>query len=321
MPRFKINHITKYSYQVSVIDSANQVILFPLQDEFQEVVKQRLKITNDPPVERYIDYYGNEVGLFMHAEPHTELVIDSRIEVVTHPRQMPVDTVPKEEQWEQLVGLRNEVPFIDFYNVGRFEAQDEIRAIVEGFDHKMTPLEVSRALNQYVYENFKYITGITSVETTLEEVWNLKAGVCQDFAHMLLVMLRMLGIPSRYVSGYICPNKNGMRGEGATHAWVEAYIPYYGWLGLDPTNNCVANELHVRLAVGRNFGDCSPVKGSYKGTAKHVLHVGVSVSYEDGHRHEENVAVLAPQVPLANGKHNEDVNSYRRHLEMMQQQQ
>src|SRR5689334_4532121 len=109
MPRFKINHITKYSYQVSVIDSANQVILFPLQDEFQEVVKQRLKITNDPPVERYIDYYGNEVGLFMHAEPHTELVIDSRIEVVTHPRQMPVDTVPKEEQWEQLVGLRNEV--------------------------------------------------------------------------------------------------------------------------------------------------------------------------------------------------------------------
>ena len=78
MPRFKINHITKYSYHVPVIDSANQVILFPLQDEYQEVVKQKLKITNDPPVERYNDYYGNEVGLFMHAEPHTELVIDPR---------------------------------------------------------------------------------------------------------------------------------------------------------------------------------------------------------------------------------------------------
>ena len=95
--------------------------------------------------------------------------------------------------------------------------------------------------------------GITNVETTLDEAWKLKAGVCQDFAHILLVMLRMLSIPARYVSGYICPNKNGMRGEGATHAWVEAYIPFYGWLGFDPTNNCFVNDLHVRLAVGRNF--------------------------------------------------------------------
>ncbi len=320
MPRFKIKHVTKYSYQIPVIDSANQVILFPLQDEQQEVVKQKLKITNDPPVERYIDYYGNEVGLFMHAEPHTELVIDSSIEVITYPRMMPVDNVAKEEQWEHLISLKNEVPFIDFYNVGRFEAQDEIRKIVEGYDHSNTPLEISKALNGYVYKTFKYITGITSVETTLDEIWELKAGVCQDFAHMLLVMLRMLGIPARYVSGYICPNKNGMRGEGATHAWVEAYIPFYGWLGMDPTNNCIANELHVRLAIGRNFSDCSPVKGSYKGTAKHVLHVGVSVSYEDGHRHDDNMAVLTPQQPVENGKSEEDVNSYRRFMEMQQQQ-
>ena len=200
MPRFKINHVTKYSYQIPVIDSANQVILFPLQDENQEVIKQKLKITNDPPVEKYIDYYGNEVGLFMHAEPHTELVIDSRIEVITYPRVMPVNSVAREEQWEHLISLKNEVPFIDFYNVGRFEAQDEIRKLVEGYDHKKTPLEISKELTEYVYTTFKYITGITSVETTLNEIWDLKAGVCQDFAHMLLVMLRMLGIPARYVS-------------------------------------------------------------------------------------------------------------------------
>ncbi len=111
-----------------------------------------------------------------------------------------------------------------------------------------------------------------------------------------------------------------MRGEGATHAWVEAYIPFYGWIGLDPTNNCIANELHVRLAVGRNFSDCSPVKGSYKGTAKHVLHVGVSVSYEDGHRYDDNATILTPQ-PVVNGKVDENSNSYRRYMEMMQQQQ
>src|SRR6266581_1374290 len=106
--------------------------------------------------------------------------------------------------------------------------------------------------------------------------------VCQEFAHMVLVMLRMINIPARYVSGYVCPNKNGMRGEGATHAWVEAYIPFYGWLGIDPTNNSLTSHLHVRLAVGRSFSDVSPVKGTYKGTSRHVLEVGVTVAYENG---------------------------------------
>lgn len=318
MPRFKIHHVTKYSYHAPVIDSANQVILFPIMDDHQEVVKQKLRITGEPPVERYNDYYGNEVGLFMHADPHSELVIDSNIEVITYAREEPKDLVTKEEQWEHLISLKNEVVFIDFFQVGRFACKDELREVVDRFDHRLTPLQVSKQLTDYVYTNFQYITGITSVETTLDEVWKLKAGVCQDFAHILLEMMRMLGIPARYVSGYICPNKNGMRGEGATHAWVEAFIPFYGWLGLDPTNNCIANDMHVRLAVGRNFSDCSPVKGSYKGTAKQILHVGVSVSYEDGNRHEDNAAILTPQ-PIIYGD-DADGNSYRRYMEMQQQQ-
>jgi transglutaminase-like putative cysteine protease len=319
MPRFKIHHVTKYSYEVPVRDSANQVILFPINDDFQEVIKQQLSITGEPAVERYHDYYGNEVGLFMQAEPHSELVIDSKIEVVTFAKDKPNDQMSREEQWEHLIGLKNEVPFIDFFKVTRFESQDEMRNVVNQYDHMMTPLQISQLLTEYVFTNFQYITGITSVETTLDEVWKLKAGVCQDFAHILTVMLRMLGIPARYVSGYICPNKNGMRGEGATHAWVEAYIPFYGWIGLDPTNNCIASDMHVRLAVGRNFSDCSPVKGSYKGTSKHVLHVGVSVSYEDGHRHDDSATVLTPQA-VTNGD-DPDRNSYRRYMEMMQQQQ
>ena len=107
--------------------------------------------------------------------------------------------------------------------------------------------------------------------TKTEEVWKLKAGVCQDFAHILLIFLRMFNIPSRYISGYICPKGKEMRGEGATHAWVEAFIPDYGWLGLDPTNNCIVNDQHVRLATGRNFADCTPVKGTYKGSGEHTL--------------------------------------------------
>jgi transglutaminase-like putative cysteine protease len=166
-----------------------------------------------------------------------------------------------------------------------------------------------------VYKNFKYIKGVTSVETTVDETWKLKAGVCQDFAHVLLVILRMIRIPARYVSGYICPKKHEMRGEGATHAWVEAYIPFYGWLGFDPTNNCIAGESHVRLAVGRSFSDCSPVKGTYKGIAEHRLEVGVSVIYEDGTRSSEPTTIMSPQ-PVKNGTQ----NSYQRFLEMQQQQ-
>jgi transglutaminase-like putative cysteine protease len=179
---------------------------------------------------------------------------------------------------------------------------------------------VAQKLNEYVYQQFQYIKGVTNVETTCDEIWRLKAGVCQDFAHILLAMLRTIHIPARYVSGYICPNRNGMRGEGATHAWVEAFIPDYGWLGLDPTNNCIVNDLHVRLAVGRNFSDCSPVKGTYKGTSNHKLEVGVSVSYEDGHIQDDRATILTPHPVTNNGQQGDD-NSWRRHMEMIQQQQ
>lgn len=319
MPRFKIYHVTKYTYTDAVRDSANQVLLFPINDEHQQVLKQALVISGEPNVDVYKDYYGNEVGAFMHAVPHKELLIDSKIEVITNARLQPGDEVANEKQWEELHQMRYTVPYIDFLKQETFAAIEEVRHIAHTELHKnYTVLQAATLLNEYVFTNFSYIKGVTTVESTLDEIWKLKAGVCQDFAHILLVMLRMLNIPSRYVSGYVCPNRNGMRGEGATHAWVEAYIPFYGWLGLDPTNNCLVNDLHVRLAVGRNFSDCSPVRGTYKGTSNHQLEVGVSVGYEDGHVQDDVAAVLKPHPVTVNTP---DTNSYRRYVEMMQQQQ
>lgn len=320
MPQFKIHHITKYTYEVPVRDSANQVMLFPTRDEYQQVEKQELLITGEPVVDIYKDYYGNEVGSFMYAEPHGELLIDSKIVVVTKPRLLPANDDTKTEDWASLQNIKFEVAYIDFLKQEQFDAVDEIKQVTSLQDlQSLSPLTVARRLNQYVFENFKYIKGVTNVETTPDEIWKLKAGVCQDFAHILLVMLRVIGIPSRYVSGYICPNRNGMRGEGATHAWVEAYIPSFGWIGLDPTNNCLVNDLHVRLAVGRSFSDCSPVKGTYKGTSNHTLEVGVSVAYEDGKVQDDQATILKPQ-PLKNNN-NGDTNSYRKYMEMIQQQQ
>lgn len=320
MPRFTIRHITRYSYEEPVRDSANQVILFPLKDEYQDVTKQELQITGEPQIEIYKDYYGNEIGSFTYADPHRELIIDSKIEVTVTAKVMPTDTEAKEKQWENLQQVKFTYPYIDFIKQELFAANDEVKNLdVISQSRQLTPLAAAMQLNKYVFETFSYNKAVTDVETTIDEVWKLKAGVCQDFAHVLLVMLRMIDIPARYVSGYICSNKNGMRGEGATHAWVEAYIPFYGWLGIDPTNNCMVNDLHVRLATGRSFGDVSPVKGTYKGTSHHVLEVGVTVSYEDGSTTEEPSAVLVPQ-PHKNTVTGTS-NSYRRHLEMIQQQQ
>jgi transglutaminase-like putative cysteine protease len=316
MPRFTIHHVTKYIYEAPVRDSANQIVLFPIKDEYQEVLKQELTITGDPNVDIFKDYYGNEVGSFMNAEPHSGLTIDSQLEVITKSKLQPTDEKNKEDQWVNLYSIRHQVPYIDFLKQEQFDALLEVMHIADVEQSKMlTPLKSAQKLTEYVFNNFQYIKGITTVETTADEIWKLKAGVCQDFAHILLVMLRMINVPSRYVSGYICPNKNGMRGEGATHAWVEAYIPFYGWLGLDPTNNCIVDDLHVRLAVGRSFNDCSPVKGTYKGTSDHTLEVGVSVSYEDGRTSDEEATILLPQ-PVKN----EQQNSYRRYMEMQQQQ-
>lgn len=323
MPRFTIQHVTKYTYPEAVRDSANQIMLFPLKDANQEVQSQRINITGEPPVEIFKDYYGNEAGTFMNIAPHKELRIESTIAIVTKQQRFPTDEIPIEEQWAHLSQIKNIVPFIDFLKQESFLALPEVKKIADShFYNSVSVFVAVQQLIKYVYENFQYIKGITSVETTLDEVWKLKAGVCQDFAHMLLVMLRLINIPARYVSGYVCPHDNNLRGEGATHAWVEAYIPFYGWLGLDPTNNCVVNDLHVRLAIGRNFSDCSPVKGTYKGTAKQTLEVGVSVAHEDGVVSREVAAVLTPQaVTMSLDEGKGDDNSYRRYMQMVQQQQ
>lgn len=315
MPKFTVHHITTYSYESLVYDSANQIMLFPIKDAQQDVAEQQLKITGDPSVDIYVDYYGNEVGTFTNPGSHKELKIESIIEVYVKKRALPEPSIFHQNQWDSLRRSSQVLPYINFLKQERFKAQDEILDAINPAQKELkSPFEVANYLCSYIFNNFKYIQGITTVETTVDEIWELKSGVCQDFAHMLLVMLRYMGIPARYVSGYICPNKNGMRGEGATHAWVEAYLPDYGWLGLDPTNNCMVEDTHVRLAVGRNFIDCSPVKGTYKGTSKHRLEVKVIVAYEN----EPMPALDQTQGELV--VEAAPFNSYRKFIEMQQQQ-
>lgn len=321
MTLYHIIHITRYTYSTPVIDSANQVMLYPIADDFQKVKKHNLTITNNPPVEMFVDYFGNSVGAFSLIQPHTELIITSEIDIQTIAIVPPPDTFEARMQWDEMRRLNETFPYMEYIFKENFNSLGTVSEMITSFtSFDKTPLQNAIELSAYIYNNFTYKKGVTSVETGLEEIWTMKAGVCQDFAHILLVMLRILGVPARYVSGYICPKNHEMRGEGATHAWVEAYIPFYGWLGLDPTNNCVVSDRHVRLAVGRNFSDCTPVKGTYKGAAEHILEV--SVAFNPGGEIELKQEMSAtPVFSYKVQNPGTSKNLYRQYLEMQQMQQ
>jgi transglutaminase-like putative cysteine protease len=317
MSKFKIQHTTRYLYEDAVRDSANQIMLYPIRDQYQDVLQHTIQVTGNPIIHIHTDYFGNQVGTFTFVHTHRELIIDSQLMVLTKTRALPEDKAPATEQWQELKNIRWSLEYADFLKQEELSTLPEIKAVVESqLSGNSTPFQAAKHFSEYIYRTFEYRKGITTVETTPDEIWKLKSGVCQDFAHILLVMLRQLGIPARYVSGYICPKKNGMRGEGATHAWVEGYIPFYGWLGLDPTNNCVVNETHVRLAVGKNFLDCSPVKGTYRGTSNHTLDVTVTVAYEDGDTITQE-SIIKPPPPVSTSVYK---NSFRKHQEMQMQQ-
>ncbi|MCY7422423.1 MAG: transglutaminase family protein [Chitinophagaceae bacterium] len=321
MNSYTIKHTTRYSYSSTVIDCANQIMLYPLVDAHLEVRKHEVKISHSPLVEVFVDYFGNEVGVFSVIKPHKELLIESVTDVITKKVTMPTDDIPAAEQWEHFSSLKGTFPYLDFLTREVFPSLDEVKIVLDTLlNYSETPFANAKTFTDYVYNNFSYQQGITTTDTEVEEIWQLKAGVCQDFAHILLVLLRMADIPGRYVSGYICPKDKEMRGTGATHAWVEAYIPWFGWIGLDPTNNCVVNDQHVRLAVGRRFADCTPVKGTFKGSATDTLEVSVEI--ENGHSAKKTEASTG-----ATFKHSQKskpaakINSYRHYLEVQQQQQ
>ena len=319
MTSYHIKHITRYRYASPVIDCANQLMLYPIQDAQQVLKKHELHISHKPDLEEFVDYFGNRVGIFSVIMPITELLIESDIEIEVAAVTLPGTIYSVQDQWEKLAELRDQYPYMDFMMLENFEHEEEINNVINKIvDRSLSPLDVAQALSKYVYENFEYRKGVTTVETAAEEIWKIRAGVCQDFAHILLVMLRTVGIPSRYVSGYICPKDQELRGEGATHAWVEVCVPFYGWIGLDPTNNCIASDRHVRLAIGRHFTDCTPVKGTYKGSSDHTLEVSVSIGNGDIKKSE-----LANTPPVFSYKTTnpapQQANSYRRYLEMQQQ--
>ncbi|TWV99169.1 transglutaminase domain-containing protein [Chitinophaga pinensis] len=287
MAIFRIHHITRYEYDRPVKESVNEIRVFPFQCPDQEILQHELLITGQPEIHTFTDYFGNKVGNFNLLPPHKVLSIESKLLVrTTASSQLQINfhsgfTQLEQEMTDSLLLLELARPDM----ISNQSAIDNIITVIRQPEKSVAA--VTEHCSEYIFKNFKYLKGITNIETTVDEILQHRAGVCQDFAHLMLHILRSCGIPCRYISGYICPNKDGMRGEGATHAWVEAWIPGYGWAGIDPTNNIWVTNKHVKLSVGRHFNDCSPVKGTFKGPARQKLSVFVAVAYEDGKVFEE----------------------------------
>lgn len=291
MPVFNIHHITKYEYDRPVKESVNEIRIYPFACRHQEALYHQVNISHAPEILIVDDYWGNRTGMFNLLPSHEELVIESKLIVRTLGQAS-----PELNTTAGLAELRSDkndnLHLLELSQIREIELREKVNELLREFYQPEMPVAaIVEQCCSYIFSNFKYIKGITNIETTVQEILELRSGVCQDFAHVMLEILRSAGIPSRYVSGYICPNKNGMRGEGATHAWIEAWIPGTGWTGIDPTNNVWVTNHHVKLAVGRNFNDCSPIKGTFKGPARQSLSVYVSVGYEDGQTFEEMNAV------------------------------
>ena len=287
MPVFNIHHVTKYEYDRPVKESVNEIRIYPVLNNEQEVLYHQVNVTGNPEVMEINDYWNNRTGMFNLISPHKELIIESKLIVRTLPPGTSLQN--NHGSFKDLhAEVSNSLILLVLCCIEEPFLSAEIRAIAgEIKKPEQSVFDFVQACSQYIFEKFRYIKGITSIQTTLEEILKMRLGVCQDFALIMLEILRSMQIPCRYISGYICPNKDGLRGEGATHAWVEAWIPGYGWGGIDPTNNIWITGNHVKLAIGRNFNDCSPVKGTFKGPAKQSLSVYVSVGYEDGHKFED----------------------------------
>ena len=297
MPVFKIHHITSYTYDRPVRESVNEIRIYPFPSTEIEVLMHELQITEQPDLHVFSDYWNNKTAVFNLREPHQELSIESRMIVrTTAAGHQHLNFNTGKDALEQEVN--SQLQLLELTRADQIASQAEIDQIVEKINQPWKSIAaIVQDCSQYIFQYFSYIKGITDIETTVDEILQHRSGVCQDFAHVMLQILRTLKIPSRYVSGYVCPNKNGMRGEGATHAWVEAWIPQHGWAGIDPTNNVWVTNTHIPLAVGRNFSDCSPVRGTFKGPAHQQLTVYVSVGYEDGHVFEEKNSVKMQALP------------------------
>jgi transglutaminase-like putative cysteine protease len=285
----RVEHETAYDYSARVDLAYHIAYLRPAQTDFQQVDAFALEI--DPPPSHATtghDMYGNEREAFSLYGPHDVLKVRAASRVRVGPRFQDLDPATSPSWSEVREELRyraggNFQPEVDFVFASPFvPLLTPLREYAGRFFPEGRPLlEGALELMRRVHADFVYDTGSTEVSTPLADAFRQRRGVCQDYAHVTIGALRALGLPAAYVSGYLLssppPGQSRMIGADASHAWVRVWCPINGWVDVDPTNDCLVSSDHVTLAIGRDYGDITPVRGVIRGGGRHELKVSVSV--------------------------------------------
>lgn len=325
---YSIRHVTKFRYSAHVSESLMEARMQPRSDGPQRCLSFQLMVQPKTRVQFYRDYLGNTVHHFDVPGRHKQLsiVADALVDV------QPAATLPDSlaaGAWEELDEMIAAGDYIEMLMPSHFGQSTEL---LEQFAEELgvesrhkarqrDPLEFVLELNALLYNKIAYVPKSTRVDSPIDHALESRQGVCQDFAHVMIGLTRRIGIPCRYVSGYLF-HKAGDKtrsAEGATHAWVETLLPGVGWVGFDPTNNVLVDERHVRTSVGRDYADVPPTKGVFKGSAESQLLVSVRVAPSDAPPLEPDLSVEDWSLALREDGTDHDLAAH--HQQQQQQQQ
>lgn len=275
--RFRIRHETTFAYDDEVAASYNEVRMTPASNDHQTATDNRIEVRPTSTAYRYIDYWGTIVHVFDTSAAHQELRVVASSLVDTKPEFLDRSDAAG---WDALRDRRTRDGLAEWLiQTGRTEPDEELRALALDVVRGETPSDAAREASEFVNDKIEYVPGVTGVHSRIGDVWSERKGVCQDIAHLTITLLRLAGIPARYVSGYLQPRVDAEIGETATgesHAWIEWWDG--AWTGFDPTNAIPAGERHVIVGHGREYGDVAPFKGLYSGSAGSSLAVSVEVT-------------------------------------------
>jgi len=284
--RYRVRHTTRYGYGRPVELAAHMVHLRPRPRPWQTIVSEQIITTPLPARQREgVDHFGNRVTWLFLDRPHAdfEVTADSVVDVLC-PSPPPSSETPA---WESVVKAARgpdgwqAVEYVFGSSLAPIDADTRAFAS-ECFGEGRPVLDGLLDLNERIYTQFRFRSGVTTISTPVSKVMQQREGVCQDFSHVMISALRGLGLPARYTSGYIRtrppPGQARRQGADQSHAWVGCWLgPDYGWLDLDPTNNLTVRDEHVLLGWGRDYRDVSPVRGVILGGGDHSLSVSVDL--------------------------------------------
>ena len=293
---YSVRHTTTFGYETAVRESIMEVRLEPRSDGGQRCLNFTLEVEPAANVVQYRDFSGNTVHHFDIAGSHSQLKVtaESSVEVQSAPAPQASDCGDWSDLDAQVAGGDSWEMLLPSHFVRSSSALDDLAKELK-CERRGNPLVLLAELNESIYRLFSYVPQSTKVDSPIEEALETRQGVCQDFAHIMIALVRRLKMPCRYVSGYMFHRDEKEKDrslEGASHAWVEALVPRLGWVAFDPTNNLLGGDRHIRVAIGRDYADVPPTRGVYKGEAQSELSVVVTVSPAD------TAAPSPAQVPL-----------------------